>query len=136
MTLVIQRLQEAQNARDAAQLAALFTDDYQSAQPAHPNRGFGGSDQVLSNWTTMFANIPDFTAELVASAVEGDTEWGEWDWSGTRRDGSAFSMRGVIIATVRNGLLAAARLYMEPTEVGGSDIDTAVQELSGTPASD
>jgi ketosteroid isomerase-like protein len=136
MTLVIQRLQEAQNARDAAQLAALFTDDYRSAQPAHPNRGFGGSDQVLSNWTTMFANIPDFTAELVASAVEGDTEWGEWDWSGTRPDGSAFSMRGVIIATVRNGLLAAARLYMEPTEVGGSDIDTAVQELSGTPASD
>jgi ketosteroid isomerase-like protein len=134
MTLVIERLQEAQNARDAAQLAALFTDDYQSAQPAHPNRGFGGSDQVLSNWSTMFDNIPDFTAELIAWAVDGATEWSEWDWRGTHRDGSAFSMRGVIIATVRDGLIAAARLYMEPTEVGGSDIDTAVQELSAPKA--
>lgn len=134
MTLVMERLREAQNAGDAAQLAALFTDDYQSVQPAHPNRGFGGSSQVLSNWSTMFDNIPDFTAELVASAVDGDTEWGEWYWHGTRRDGSAFSMQGVIIATVRNGLIAAARLYMELTEVGGSDIDATVQELSGAPA--
>jgi ketosteroid isomerase-like protein len=134
MTLVMERLREAQNARDAAQLAALFTDDYQSVQPAHPNRGFGGSGQVLSNWSTMFDNIPDFTAELVASAVDGDTEWGEWYWHGTRRDGSAFSMHGVIIATARNGLIGAARLYMELTEVGGSDIDATVQELSGAPA--
>ena len=73
MTLVLEGLREAQNARDAAQVAALFTDDYRSAQPAHPNRGFGGSDQVLSNWSTMFDNIPDFTAELLAWTVDGAT---------------------------------------------------------------
>ena len=43
-------------------------------------------------------------------------------------------MRGVIIATVREGLVAAARLYMEPTEFGGGDIDTTVQELSKAPS--
>lgn len=136
MTLILERMREAQNARNAEQLAALFADDYRSAQPAHPNRGFGGSAQVLSNWSTMFNNIPDFTAELLAWAVDGATEWAEWDWHGTHRDGSAFSMRGVTITTVRDGLIAAARLYMEPTEVGGSDIDTAVQELSAPRASD
>ena len=136
MTLVFERLREAQNAHDAARFAALFTNDYQSAQPAHPNRGFGGSAQVLSNWSMMFENIPDFTADLLAWAVDGDTEWGEFDWHGTHRDGSAFSMRGVVIATIRDSLIAAARLYMEPTEVGGSDIDTVVQELSAPRASD
>jgi hypothetical protein len=39
-------------------------------------------------------------------------------------------MRGVTIMTVRDGLVAAARLYMEPTEFGGSDIDSAVRELT------
>jgi ketosteroid isomerase-like protein len=130
MTLVVERLRDAQNSDDAQQLAALFRADYQSSQPAHPNRGFGGSEQVFSNWSTLFDGIPDFTAELLASSVNSDTEWSEWDWLGTYRDGSRFSMRGVIIATIRDGLIAAARLYMEPTEFGGSDIDTTVQELS------
>ena len=133
MTLVVERLRDAQNAHDARQLAALFRADYRSSQPAHPNRGFGGSEQVFSNWSTLFDGIPDFTAELLASSVDGDTEWSEWDWRGTYRDGSRFSMRGVIIATVRDGLVAAARLYMEPTEFGGGDIDTTVQELSKPP---
>ena len=88
---------------------------------------------MLSNWSTLFDGIPDFTAELLASSVDGDTEWSEWDWRGTYRDGSRFSMRGVIIATVRDGLVAAARLYMGPTECGGSDIDTTVQEFSKPP---
>ncbi|HKF86912.1 MAG TPA: nuclear transport factor 2 family protein [Propionibacteriaceae bacterium] len=133
MTLVIERLQQAQNARAAPRLAALFTDDYQSVQPAHPNRGFGGSSQVFANWSSIFANIPDFTAELLAWTVDGDKEWSEWHWHGTRTDGSVLCERGVIIVTVRNNMLAAARLYMEPTEFDGGDIETAVQEMTGSP---
>ncbi len=131
MTLVLERLQEAQNAHDAEQLAALFTDDYQSVQPAHPNRGFGGSDQVLANWSSIFDSIPDFNAELLAWAVDGDKEWSEWHWHGPRTDGSVLCQRGVIIVNVRNNMIAAARLYMEPTEVDGGDIETAVQEMTG-----
>jgi ketosteroid isomerase-like protein len=130
MTLISEQLREAVNSHDARRLAALFAPDYQSSQPAHPNRGFGGSQQVFSNWSTMFAGVPDFTAELLAWAVDGDLEWGEWDWRGTHRDGSRFSMRGVTIITVRDGLIAAGRLYMEPTEFGGSDIDSAMHELT------
>jgi hypothetical protein len=47
----------------------------------------------------------------------------------SHRDGSRFSMRDVTIMTVRDGLVAAGRLYMEPTEFGGSDIDAVVRQL-------
>jgi ketosteroid isomerase-like protein len=134
MTLILEQLREAVNSHDAGQLAALFATDYQSFQPAHPNRGFGGSQQVFSNWSKMFDGVPDMTAKLLAWSVDGDIEWGEWDWSGTHGDGSDFSMRGVTIMTVRDGRIAAGRLYMEPTEFDGSDIDSAVHELSKPPS--
>jgi hypothetical protein len=35
---------------------------------------------------------------------------------------------------VRDGLIAEGRLYMEPVELGGADIDAAVQELYQPPA--
>ena len=78
--------------------------------------------------------MPDFISQLVASSVDGDTEWGEWDWRGRYTDGSPFAMRGVIILVVRDGLIAEGRLYMEPVELGGGDIDTAVQQLYKPPA--
>jgi hypothetical protein len=130
---IMERLQELQNSHDAAGMAALFSPDYQSVQPAHPNRGFGGSQQVLKNWTSVFEGIPDFHATLVASVTEGQAEWGEWDWRGTYLDGSPFLERGVIIMIVLDGLIRAARLYMEPVESGGGDIDAVVQELFRPP---
>ena len=48
-------------------------------------------------------------------------------------DGSPFTMRGVIIATSRKDRIAAARLYVEPVEHTGSDIDAAVEELYRPP---
>jgi len=127
---VFERLVEAQNARDAARMAACFADDYRSDQPAHPGREFVGSDRVLENWTAMFAGVPDFHAELVASSRDGDVEWAELAWGGHHADGSDFAMRGVIVATVRHELIAAARLYMEPVEQVAQDIRSAVEELS------
>ena len=37
-------------------------------------------------------------------------------------------MRGVIVAGIRHDQIAWARLYMEPVEQGGADIDEMVQE--------
>jgi hypothetical protein len=51
------------------------------------------------------------------------------DWQGQHTDGSPFAMRGVIILTVRDDLIAGARLYMEPVDRSGSDIEASVQEL-------
>src|SRR5436190_5612346 len=99
----------------------------------HPTRGFGGSAQVLENWSSVFEGVSDFHAELVASSVDGETEWGEWHWQGHRGDGTPFAMRGVTIFVVRDGLVVEGRLYMEPVEGDGGDIGSAVQELYKPP---
>jgi ketosteroid isomerase-like protein len=134
MTTMLERLRDATNAHDARRLASLFAQDYRSAQPLHPSRGFGGSAQVLENWSSIFEGVPDFTSELVASAVDGDTEWGEWSWQGHHVDGSPFAMRGVTILVVRDDLIAEGRLFMEPVETDGGDIEAAVQELYKPPS--
>ncbi|MGH3497081.1 MAG: nuclear transport factor 2 family protein [Nocardioidaceae bacterium] len=135
MASMLEQLRDATNSHDAARVASLFAEGYQSAQPLHPARGFGGSAQVLANWTSVFEGVQDFTSELVASSVDGETEWGEWDWHGRHTDGSPFAMRGVTVLVVRDGLVAEARLYMEPVDVGGGDIDEAVQQLYKPPPS-
>ena len=131
---MLERLRDATNSHDAALMASLFAEDYQSSQPLHPSRAFGGRAQVLANWSSVFEGVPDFTSELVASSVAGETEWGEWDWRGRYTDGSPFAMRGVTIIVVRDGLIAEARLYMEPVEHGDGDIHVAVQQLYKPPA--
>src|SRR3954453_21238250 len=89
-------LAEAMNAHDIDTFVSLFTPDYDSQQPAHPDRAFVGRDQVRANWSAVFAGVPDFRAELVATAVDADTLWSEWRWRGTRKDGSRLDMAGVI----------------------------------------
>ncbi len=131
---MLQRLMDAMNSHDAQRMASLFAEEYQSAQPLHPSRAFDGRAQVLLNWSSVFEGVPDFTSELAASSLDGETEWGEWDWRGRHTDGSPFAMRGVTILVIRDGLIARARLYMEPVDPGGEDIDVAVQRLYKPPA--
>jgi hypothetical protein len=133
MTSMLERLRDATNAHDADLLASLFAPDYRSEQPLHPGRGFGGSAQVQENWTSVFAGVPDFRSELVASTVDGATEWGEWSWSGHHLDGSSFAMRGITIFVMRDDLVAEGRLYMEAVEDAREDIAAAVQELYKPP---
>jgi ketosteroid isomerase-like protein len=133
MSLLLERLVEAQNAHDEQQLAMYFAEDYRSEQPTHPSRAFSGRAQVLANWSSVFAGVPDFRAVLVASCRDGDLEWGEVDWSGHHGDGEPFAMRGVIVATIRHDRICAARLYVEPVERGLNDIDAAVEQLYRPP---
>jgi hypothetical protein len=39
-------------------------------------------------------------------------------------------MRGVTTMTVRDGVVAARRLSIVPTEIGGSEIDTTMRNLT------
>jgi hypothetical protein len=133
MTSMLERLRDAMNAHDARAVASLCAADYRSAQPLHPSRGFGGSAQVLENWSSVFEGVPDFSAELLASSQDGENEWGEWYWHGHHVDGSLFAMRGATIFVVRDGLIAEGRLYMEPVEADGGNIEAAVQELYKPP---
>jgi ketosteroid isomerase-like protein len=127
---VIAALAEAMNAHDIEAFVALFVEDYDSRQPAHPDRAFRGRDQVRANWSEVFTGVPDFRADLVATAVESDCVWSEWRWRGTQVDGSRLDMAGVIIFGVHAERVAWARLYVEPVEEG-EGIEAAVHDMSG-----
>jgi ketosteroid isomerase-like protein len=133
MNATIVRLRDAMNAHDLEAMAALFATDYRSEQPAHPNRGFGGRDQVVENWTQMFRGVPDLQVGVVKETTDGTTTWSEWVWRGSHADGRPFLMKGVTVFGLRDdGLITWARLYMEPVEHDSAPIDEAVRQLSGT----
>src|ERR1700751_1674804 len=81
-SIVVERLDAAMNAHDREAFLACFQDDYESEQPAHPDRAFGGREQVRRNWSAGFDGVPDFRSELLRSAADGDTVWTEWHWQG------------------------------------------------------
>jgi hypothetical protein len=125
-SIVIERLQQAQNTQDLEALLGCFAPNFKSEHPLHPDRAFEGIEQIHKNWSTIFQDIPDFHSKLLRSSVEGNTTWAEWDWFGTRRDGKPFGMRGVTILGIQADLIEWARLYMEPNDSSsGFQIDEA-----------
>lgn len=129
---VVTRLYEAANAHDLDAFVACFSPAYRSEQPAHPNRAFGGYEQVRANWGAIFASVPDFQADLVRSDADGNTVWSEWAWIGQRQDGSTLDVRGVILFGIDDDLIVWARLYMEETEQNGAGIDETVRHITRT----
>ena len=124
--MVAERIADAINAHDVDAFVACLHDDYDSVQPAHPDRAFRGSAQVRENWTAVLASVKDFTAELLRADAVGDVEWTEWHWRGTDLD-----MAGVIVFGIRDDRVAWARLYMEPVEQAGAGIEAAVRDMTG-----
>src|SRR3954453_7017437 len=99
---VIDRIVTATNAHDLDALVDCFAPDYINQTPPQPPRGFRGREQVRRNWDSIFTGIPDVSARVIATAIDADRVWTEWDMRGTRRDGIAHAMVGVIIFTVSN----------------------------------
>lgn len=122
----LDRLCTATNAHDLDGVVACFAQDYRNETPAHPARGFVGREQVRRNWQQIFGFVPDVTAIVLASSVDGDTVWSEWQHAGTRPDGTKHLMRGVIIFGLSNGLASSARFYLEPVDPDPADVDVAV----------
>ena len=126
---VVERLRDAMNEHDLEALVDVFDRDFISEAPAHPQRTFRGADQVRRNWEQIFAGVPDLQADLLDAVVEGDTVWSEWDWHGTRRDGSPHRMRGVTIQRVKDARAVSVRFYMEPVEELGPAAGEAVRAI-------
>jgi ketosteroid isomerase-like protein len=133
---VLTRLERATNAHDLNAVVACFAADYRNETPAHPERSFRGREQVRANWEQIFTFIPDIAATVLRSAVNGDEVWSEWEHRGTRRDGSAHVMRGVVIFGVGSGLLTWARFYLEPVQEDGGNVDATVRrQVAAAPPS-
>jgi ketosteroid isomerase-like protein len=123
----LDRLVTATNAHDLEALVGCFAEDYRNETPAHPARGFVGREQVRRNWEQIFAAVPDIRTDVVASAVDGSTVWTQWDMRGTRADGSAHRMAGVVIFDVADDVARAATFFLEPVDEGAGTVDEAVR---------
>ncbi len=107
-----------------------FRDDCRFDLPVHPARSFTGRGQARENWSMVFAAVPDLRIELVGATHDGDTCWAEWEYSGTRTDGTAHLMRGVTIITVDDtGRLREARFYIDFVDTAGVSITEHLAEL-------
>lgn len=123
----VDRLRRAINRHDLDRIAASFAPDYRNDTPAHPARSFTGREQVRQNWAQILAAVPDLSAELVGMIAGAGTVWAEWDWAGTRRDGTPLHMRGVTIMEIEADLVSSARFYLEPVDTDGMGVDAAVR---------
>lgn len=125
---LVDRLVRATNAHDVDGVTACFAEDYQNETPAHPARSFSGREQVRRNWQQIFAFVPDLQAKVLGTAIDGDTAWTEWEMAGTRRDGTAHLMRGVVLFGVRDGVAHWARFYLEPVDLSDGNVDDTVRQ--------
>jgi hypothetical protein len=128
MHATVERLRDAINAHDPDAMTALLAPEYRSEQPAHPNRGFGGRDQVKKNWTLLFTGVPDLHAEVLRDLDDGATSWSEWELIGHHGDGALFHERGVFLFGLDDGAIVWARFYVEEVEQGGADIDETMRQ--------
>lgn len=127
---LVRRLQAAMNDHDIDAFVGCFAEDYDSSQPAHPDRAFRGREQVRANWSAVFGGVPDFHADLVRVDAVRDAVWSEWRWQGTQTTGERLDMAGVIVLGLRDDRVAWARLYVEPVEQEGAGIDAAVRDMT------
>lgn len=124
---MLRNLERATNEHDLDRLVDCFADDYRNETPAHPARSFRGREQVRSNWRQIFAAVPDLHAQVLGSTVDGSAVWSEWEMSGTRPDGVAHLMRGVVIFEVDDQRATSARFYLEPVDRSDTDVNAAVR---------
>jgi uncharacterized protein len=111
---LVDKMARAMNVHDVEGVVALVDPEYQSEQPAHPDRAFAGREQVRKNWSTIFSRVPNLRADIIRTSVDGDTVWTEWWWHGVRSDGTKFDYRGVTLFRIWNGRIVSGRLFMEP----------------------
>ena len=130
----LDRLSAAINAHDLEALVSCFDADFVNDTPAHPDRSFSGAAQVRENWARIFAGVPDLQARIVGQTVDDTAAWTEWDWTGTRRDGSSHRMRGVTITTVGREAITGVRFFMEQVTDDGLDVAAAIDRVTGAVA--
>ena len=128
---VIERQLRALNAHDLDALADLFHEDLHSEDFVHPSQTFTGREQVRRNWELMISRVGDLRADLIATAVDGDTVWAEWRIYGTQRGGEMLDLRGVTISKVRDGRIASSRRYLAPLDPGAESVDDYFRRLAG-----
>ena len=115
---VVRRLIGALNSHDLDAVASCFGADFSGEWPAHPARNVLGPAQVRRNWEMIFKMSPEITVEMTHAVEAGDEVWGEWHYTMA----ASQELRGVIIITVRDGLIRRSRFYMEPVDAADAAV--------------
>ena len=123
------QIRDAIERHDLDALVDVFDPDVLSETPAHLQRTFRGAEQVRRNWEQIFAAVPDLQADLLDVVARGETVWSEWDWRGTRRDGSSHRMRGVTIIRIDKARAISVHFYVQPVDEAGPGADEAVRQI-------
>ena len=110
--VVVERMIQAANRHDLEEMVACFAPDFRSEQPFYPERNFTGQAGVRKNWSFFFSTMPDFQAEVLSEAVEGDTVWAELHYHGTQVDGKKHVTQGVTISGIQGEEIVWAKLYI------------------------
>ena len=110
--VVFERMIQAANRHDLEAMVAYFAPDFRSEQPFYPERNFTGQAGVRKNWSFFFSTMPDFQAEVLSEAVEGDTVWAELHYHGTQVDGKKHVTQGVTISGIQGEEIVWAKLYI------------------------
>jgi len=110
--VVFERMIQAANRHDLEAMVACFAPDFRSEQPFYPERNFTGQAGVRKNWSFFFSTMPDFQAEVLSEAVEGDTVWAELCYHGTQTDGKKHVTRGVSLSGIQGDQIVWAKLYI------------------------
>lgn len=116
---LVDRWIAAINAHDAVAAASCFHPDHRQEAPARHGVLVHGRDEVRQNHAQVFAEIPDIRAELLGTAVEGDTVWVEFRLHGMRNDGTLMEFIGVNLFGVEREQFVWARVYSELVREGG-----------------
>jgi hypothetical protein len=109
---LLERFHTVLNARDLTNLLHLLQIDFERFYPAQPDDNTVGLEPVREKWDQLFTTYPDFRADLLAQAIEGNMIWSEWRWQGESTSGQKLNQVGVLIFGVEDGLLAWSRSYM------------------------
>lgn len=126
-----QEFDDAVAAKDAARVAALYTDDAIVQAPNEPPTT--GASEVQADWAETFEQVPDATGdgetETVIVGAGGDlaVETGRFSFSGTGPDGVAFAEDGKYLTVWKlqddGSWMIVAESYSPNAPAGGADAD-------------
>jgi steroid delta-isomerase-like uncharacterized protein len=106
---LLEKFVAAWNAHDVDALLSCMTDDgvfYAAAGGSPDGAEHRGPEALRRSYSDIFAAFPDARWSDARHFVAGDRAVTEWTFTGTRADGTAVTVRGCDVFTLRDGKIA------------------------------
>ncbi len=111
---VVERFNEALNARDIDAVMVLMTDDclFENTSPFPDGEVFRGQEAVRAFWTEL-AKTPGMRFDMEEAVVAGDRVTTRWRYSWANADGTEGHVRGIDLFRIRDGKVAEKLSYVK-----------------------